>query len=101
MRLALLGASCKCCALYLPLLRLVAIIFCCLKPVRNLVALAMPFVCEAACCCCPTACARFAAWCCTPRPKKFGHRPPRRPGENPDAEELPSVELLGITAVRT
>ena len=99
-RLALMGAACRCCSLYLPLVRLAAILCCCLRPVRNLLALAMPFVCEAACCCCPTSCFRLMAWCCQPRPKKFGHRPPRRPGDH-DAEELPSVELLGITSVRT
>ena len=78
------------CRLWLPLVRLFAILCCCLRPVRNLLLLALPLFCETSCCCCSAACARIGRRFCHPR-RRTSSCKRRSFGE---MEELPSVELL-------
>ena len=81
------------CGFWLPLVRLFAILCCCLRPVRNLLLLALPLVCETSCCCCSAACARLGRLLCHPR--RRGGSSKRRPFE--EVGELPSIELLAKT----
>ena len=65
----------------MPLVRLACLLLCCLRPVRVLLAHALPLACEYAACCCAGSCARFGRWLCLPSAaKRNGDAPGTTPG---------------------
>jgi hypothetical protein len=81
--------------MWLPLARLIAILCCCMRPLRNFVCLAIPTLCEFACCCCSAACARVGRCLCYPRARPRVRA--RRFENGKDADDAPSIELLSVT----